>query len=276
VGITRCRKNVVIGFFGAFMMIAGTAGPAAATPANDEAYSVPVQGPGESITLGSMTSVSNYLHADGKLVRFNRDSHPGQDVVRKFAGKSGTVSPSVTGTNGYSGTQAASYEDMFVSPYNNSFISFGADCTNFTSQGLWAGGLKMTSEVSDDHHWWYDSGRSAYSASWVNVDSQANYLQYDVPGGTWRYTWGPSQDANTYTPSDIVTGDIVVYSWNGTNGGGRHHGSMQVGIGTDPNSGWYGNVIDQHTTDRYHAFWSLLPYNADASTTTYQLWHIWP
>ncbi|WP_345439470.1 amidase domain-containing protein [Actinoallomurus vinaceus] len=220
-----------------------------------------------------MAGTSNYLHTDGKAVSFNRDSHPGRDVVHKFTAKPGQAVRA--GSNGYSGIDAANYADAFATTYNPSFAHFDGDCNNFVSQALWAGGLKQTAHVSDDYHWWYSSADS-WALSWVNIDHQAAYLQNTIPGATWRYTWGPEKRTNTYTPDDIVTGDVIYYSWDGANGGGREHASMQVGIGTDSTSGWYGNVVDAHTSGRYHAFWSLAPYNSGAADTTFQLWHVWP
>lgn len=59
-------------------------------------------------------------------------------------------------------------------------------------------------------------------------------------------------------------GDALFYDW-------QNDGliRIQVGSGPDPNSGWWGDYVDQHTTDRYHAFWSLKPYNANYMSTTY-------
>ena len=37
---------------------------------------------------------------------------------------------------------------------------------------------------------------------------------------------------------------------------------------------WYGNYVDEHTNYRYHAFWSLKPYNSFWSTTTIYFMHI--
>lgn len=93
--IARYRRNAAMGIFGALVMMAATAAPAAASPGTGDAYAVPIQGRGKSITIGTMTTASHYLHPDGKSAGFSRDSHPGRDVVRRFAGKPGAA---VTGT----------------------------------------------------------------------------------------------------------------------------------------------------------------------------------
>lgn len=186
----------------------------------------------------------------------------------------------------YNGSTAATYADYWWNgvDYGEGFTYFGSpiggdDCTNFVSQALWWGGMPFIGWHNfNDQSWWFDSSyngtaQKAWSPSWPSVVDQENYLAYDNPGGTLEYIWGPSQRNNTYTPSNIVTGDIVVYSWAGNDAG--DHEALQVGWGTDPSSGWYGNYVDTHTNDRYHAFWSLVPYNSQASSTTYRLWHIW-
>ncbi len=48
-----------------------------------------------------------------------------------------------------------------------------------------------------------------------------------------------------------------------------NHTSYCIGYGQDMEGyGGYGDLIDQHTTDRYHAIWHLRPYNSRWSTTT--------
>jgi hypothetical protein len=70
----------------------------------------------------------------------------------------------------------------------------------------------------------------------------------------------------------MVTGDVLFYDWG--DGAGISHSAIQVGIGLDSASGFSGNYVDYHTTDSYHHFWSLLPYNSRWASTTIYFMHI--
>jgi len=165
---------------------------------------------------------------------------------------------------------AAAYADAWALGRNRAYPSFGSDCTNFVSQALVGGGFSMVGypkSTTDDHnwwvaphYWWWD-----WTYSWSSASHLRQVLIWHVPGG---YSQGQASgsSASTWTPSSVVTGDVLFYDWGG--GEGISHASMQVGWGTDPNSGWYGNYVDQHTTDRRHAFWSLRPYNSQMASTT--------
>jgi hypothetical protein len=51
---------------------------------------------------------------------------------------------------------------------------------------------------------------------------------------------------------------------------GISHAGVMVANGTDPWSGWTGDLVDTHDNDHYHAFWTLEPYNgSDDGTTSY-------
>ena len=39
-------------------------------------------------------------------------------------------------------------------------------------------------------------------------------------------------------------------------------------------AGYYGNLVDEHTTNRKNAFWTLRPYNVYWQTTTIYFVHI--
>ncbi len=184
----------------------------------------------------------------------------------------GVAHPAFASNGGY----AASYADRFAITANTSFASFRDDCTNFVSQSEYEGGFKMVggSNNTDDSQWWYKSNN--WSHSWSVADDYYTFLLVDYPGGIPEGT-AAGTATNYYTPSAEVTGDVLFYDWG--QGEGISHSAIQTGIGNDPNKPngqtWYGNYIDQHTTNRYHAFWSLYPYNAAArATTTIYFMHI--
>lgn len=71
----------------------------------------------------------------------------------------------------------------------------------------------------------------------------------------------------------LAKGDIVFYNWDytgdkyGSGFFGNHVAIVVAASGTDPKSGWTGPLVDEHTTNRKHAIWSLIPYNAQFATT---------
>lgn len=178
----------------------------------------------------------------------------------------------------YSGGNAAQYADKYATSCNsNSYPCFPDDCTNFVSQAVHAGGFSevgVGGSTTDDNNWfiqgcWYCSYGYNWSHSWSVAPDYYNFLQWHYPGG---YNWGTMPGNSAGFNSGLDVGDVLFYDWD--NDGGIDHASIQVSYGTDPNSGWYGDLIDEHTTNRYHAFWSLDPYNSRAGTTTITLEHV--
>jgi hypothetical protein len=186
----------------------------------------------------------------------------------------------------YSGSTAASYADYYWNKRNSNYDTYiSDDCADFVSQALHdpnAGGnfhyvgTPLTISSSDDTQWWmsWSSLRGFHwTNSFVRVVDLYQFLMVHYPGGWYEGSASSlSQQQATYTPDSVVTGDLLFYDWDSN--GVLDHVGIQVGWGTDPGSGWYGNYQDQHTTDRSHAFWSLLPYNSQWATTTINFVHV--
>ncbi|MEU1663775.1 amidase domain-containing protein [Streptomyces sparsogenes] len=184
----------------------------------------------------------------------------------------------------YSGSGAAAYADKYaLSPNTPAYPVFGADCTNFVSQAVHVGGGypfrgAYTNESSEKVWWSRGSGPTkdtfSWSASWVGAYEFYRFLLADQPGGHPKGT-APGSSTDYWTPDSVVTGDVLFYDWG--QGEGVSHAAMQVGYGADANKPeWKGNYVDYHTTNRYHAFWSLKPYNAAWATTTIYFMNIDP
>lgn len=189
-------------------------------------------------------------------------------------------------SSGYSGTAAAQYADTYWSKYNRSYPSFansGGDCTNFVSQALFAGGIQMrTSPTYSGNAAWYmiQSRKSySYSVSWVNAQDSSIFLsQYLTPG----VTTGVTKVADVYgkAPGELVSdgdaqpGDVVLYDWN--NDGTFDHEAIVTASDGNTNSGGSVNYdeVDAHTTNRYHAYWTLAQYNTNWATTHIIVLHI--
>jgi hypothetical protein len=179
----------------------------------------------------------------------------------------------------YSGGGAAYYAEQWWNSHNTNYAIINDDCTNFVSQALHSGGgfsyVGGTSST-DDYQWWmhYSSWTGfSWSRSFTFADDLYKFLMWHYPGGWYEGSARSSVEQNaTYTPDSVVTGDVLFYDWDSN--GTKDHVGIQVGWGSDPISGWYGNYQDQHSNNRHHAFWSLLPYNSQWQTTTVTFVHV--
>lgn len=185
---------------------------------------------------------------------------------------------------------AVAYAEYWWNKRNSNYQSFGADCANFVSQALhdpyggggyaYVGGPSDFGEIlngtSDNHEWWMHWDPTwgfSWSQSWVSANDLYQFLMWHYPGGIYKGTAHTlAQQQATFTPDDMFEGDVLFYDWDSN--GVKDHTAIQVGIYTDPQSGWWGNVVNQHVTDRQHAFWSLWPYNSQWATTTITFVHI--
>jgi hypothetical protein len=195
-----------------------------------------------------------------------------------------TVASPTSPALAYSGTSAAQYADAHWNSRTDNYPEFGNDCTNFLSQALHdesGGGMAYVNQygsATDDHNWWAawkPQQGFRWSHSWSVAADFYRFLRLHSPGGEPAGSARNLKDQQAkYTPDSVVTGDVLFYDWESDNS--IDHVGIQVGYGQDPNSSYNGNYQDQHTTDRYHAFWSLLPYNSQWSTTTIYFMHVSP
>ncbi|ABW12829.1 hypothetical protein Franean1_3427 [Parafrankia sp. EAN1pec] len=227
-----------------------------------------------ALELGSCA----YVRKGGKLTMSWR-----RNILRGAAiGVGGSVAAVATPALAYNGQAAADYAGQYAINDNIAWVHFQNDCTNFVSQALYAGGFPMTGYggSSGNNVWWGDLAYTPHagngrSISWSSSDDLRVYLD-SHNGGTASQGAG-TQNKIPYTPGNIVTGDVVFYNWdNAMNPQLYDHVAIQVGQGTDPDpeSGWIGNLVDTHTTNRGKAIWHLWPYNPRASTTVTKEYHI--
>lgn len=185
----------------------------------------------------------------------------------------------------YSGSAAANYADEWAKSYNSAYPAFSDDCTNFVSQSLYAGGMPqvvyydqktgLPANTSDDYYWFIwdltSSGTWVYAFSWTSAPySRDHWIHYS--GQATQI--GTAPGTSTASTDGLAVGDVLYYDW-GT-GEGISHAAIQVGYGTDTNvtPNLTGDVVDEHTTNRYHAFWSLRYENSNYLTTTIYLVHM--
>ena len=187
-----------------------------------------------------------------------------------------TISPAadVSASSGYNGAAAAAYADTYWQSYNTAWPSFansGGDCTNFVSQALHTGGIAMrTSPPYSGNAAWYmlkSKRRWSYAVSWINAQDNSLFL-LTLPGVT--------QVASVYgaAPGQAVAdnasqGDVVLYDFN--NDGVYDHEAI---VTASDGAGW--DLVDAHTNNRYHAYWTLAQYNSSWATTRIVVLHIPP
>jgi hypothetical protein len=161
------------------------------------------------------------------------------------------------------------------------------DCTNFVSQALHdgAGGkypFRGGSSTVDDHNWWMNLASPSWTQSWTFAAHLRLFLINDWPGGVPEgMAHSYAQQMAAYTPSSMLTGDVLFYDF-GT-GGGIDHTTIQVGIdygtwiatyaGGEKRTGYH-NVVNQHSNSRHHVHWSLIDNNYLWNQTTVYFMHI--
>lgn len=190
--------------------------------------------------------------------------------------------PSFGGTAfAYTRGNAVNYADRWALSRNSaSYPSWSVDCTDFVSQALVAGGYPQygtNSSVTDDHYWWgywllWDFN---HSHSWAVAPDHYNFQMWHYPGGWLEAVVNSSDSAywGAYDNVNMIGGDVLFFDWG--KGEGMSHAAFQVWPGySQYTSNWYGDLSDQHTTDRYHVSWSHIEVNADWPTTTIYEVHI--
>lgn len=175
----------------------------------------------------------------------------------------------------YDGTKAKNYADTYATSRNVYYPYFSEnDCTNFISQSLRAGGYSNVgsrlNDPTDYHYWYYDDYTGQWSNSWSVAHSFVMFQIVHTPGGYWGNSYGGVQGNNAY--NDAYVGDVIAYDWESD--GTWDHLGLEVGTGTDPDSGWTGDLVDTHSSGRYHAYWTLEMWNQWKYTTTIRTLHI--
>ena len=171
------------------------------------------------------------------------DRPPSSSASRRPAERSRPAcGPGYTAKLTFDRDAAKAYADKYALSYNPTCTSFSADCADFGSQVMYAGGYPQFGSTYASG-WWYDkNGTSSpnddsYSHAWIAVINQQ---------GAWnlRYTDFVSSIGG------VGKGDFVYYDWTGD--GTWDHVAELVGTNSAGQK-----VIDAHTTDHYHVFWKL-------------------
>lgn len=180
----------------------------------------------------------------------------------------------------YSGSSAASWADSHALSTNCSQVPCDTDdCTNFVSLAMHIGGgypfhYGNTDETNDEN-WFYGLdglGGWNQSWSWLYAPDQAAFQILHYPGGTW---YGTASGTAGYSFDGLSQGDLLFYDWDGN--GSIDHVAIQTVRGYDPNvvgGNQYGDLIDEHSSNRRRVWWTLSPYNPARNTTVIDLMRI--
>jgi Putative amidase domain len=183
----------------------------------------------------------------------------------------------------YNRNNAANYAEAWAYGRNNNYPSYGADCTNFASQALRAGGYSFVGSPQywnsgDDSQWWgtWGLGYWFHTNSWSAVRDQYSFQMQHYPGG-WLEAVLTTSDSAYFSHWDnvnMIQGDQLYYDWG--RGEGMSHMAVQTYGGWSqwmpPGQSWYGDLSAQHVTDRAYVSWNHIEVNGDWPTTT--IWEV--
>lgn len=145
------------------------------------------------------------------------------------------------------GLDAVAYSDRWAKGRNPAYHGYvGTDCTNFVSQAMSAGGMRLI--YGSTYYSWFPSSSLRNWNTVVDFIDTFRYWQRGKIITPWP------ADAN-YTPAK--PGDIYAYDWG--RGDGISHMSHAAGFGQrapEYAADGMGDFINQHSYDRYHAPWN--------------------
>ncbi len=162
----------------------------------------------------------------------------------------------------YNRNAAATYADQYWQwpNYNTAYYKTGydengdrADCANFVSQSMRAGGAPYVGwSIKSSSSWWYDNNGTYpnqtsdddMTATWINVDYQYPFMLNH---------WGAEIPISNVTKGYLVKGDIVYYDWDGVKG--VNHVAIVAYVYVDYTGGTTLPLVDSHTNDYYHVRW---------------------
>ena len=165
---------------------------------------------------------------------------------------SGSNSYNALASSTYNGSAAASYAQQWALSRNPNFFNFetlGGDCTNFTSQCLYYGGIPMHTGTSMSNNNWFYQSSSNRSSTWTVANNFKNYLT----SSSSRISY-----YNGYF-SNVRVGDLIQLV--DANGKATHSLIVTGVVINDVTKGRSDVLISCHTQDRKN--YSLKNYLSD-------------
>jgi hypothetical protein len=169
----------------------------------------------------------------------------------------------------YNRSAAVAYADKWALSNDPNYLHYSEDCTGFASEAMYAGG--------DQQNRAWHGDKTSLSADW-DVAPDNYFYEVNQNGAHLAETVNSSNSDYWNSYNATLPGDLIYYDWTGD--GSIDHMAFQVNAGkaaSDPNNpGWSftGDLMDQHTTNRWHAPWNDIEYNPNYSITViYEVSH---
>ncbi|WP_176545040.1 amidase domain-containing protein [Bacillus sp. AFS041924] len=159
--------------------------------------------------------------------------------------------------NLYNRFNAVKYAETWWDGHNKEYPLYANDCTNFISQCLRAGGLKMIGMPKPGVGWWYKN-HSNSSYSWRVAHALRRFLP--MPKNGIKAEEVPSQ-------MHLSLGDIILYDFEGD--GVWNH--CTIVVAKDENGE---PLVNAHTVNSRKRYWSYYDSSAFTENIKYKFFHI--
>ncbi|SFS82754.1 amidase domain-containing protein [Marininema halotolerans] len=163
---------------------------------------------------------------------------------------------SVIGSS-YNPMKAVQYAETWWNGANPRYRKFEDDCTNFISQCLHAGGIRMDYSSRRDAGWWYRGSRENWSYSWAVAHGLVNWLSRSSRSPAIR-----KQDA-----MQLRQGDVICYDWEGD--GRWSHNTIVTAIDAAGMP-----LVNAHTVNSRQRYWDYRDSHAWTPKIQYRFFHI--
>lgn len=161
----------------------------------------------------------------------------------------------------YDRARARRYAETWWNGTNPRYEHFEADCTNFVSQCLFAGGAPMNYTGKRESGWWYqgrDGSRELWSYSWAVAHALHTLLSTSKRGlGAERVN----------LPHQLSIGDVICYDWDGN--GRFQHNAIVTDFDADGMP-----LVNAHTANSRMRYWDYKDSYAWTPDTIYHFFHI--
>ncbi|BBN99562.1 hypothetical protein St703_22670 [Sporolactobacillus terrae] len=175
---------------------------------------------------------------------------------QKFERESGEKAPLEVRSRTYDRLAAVRYADLWWNRRNPQYPTVSDDCTNYISQCLHAGGIRMWGNPIRSRGWWQQ--RTNWSFSWTVANALRWYLSKSD---------GVIGAAEKSSARELVPGDVICYDFEGD--GHWNHNTMVTALDANGEP-----LVNAHTYDARHRSWAYRDSPAWTSKIQYKFFHI--
>ena len=156
----------------------------------------------------------------------------------------------------YERQKAVAYANRWWNDYHPAFPRFTVDCTNYVSQCLFAGGIKMAGYPDRQKGWWCTFNK--WSLSW----SVSHSFYWHV-----KETQHSMPVTEVATAEELYVGDVICYDFQGDSR--WDHTTIVVGKDSEGFP-----LVNAHTDNSYHRSWVYSDSMAWTPDIHYAFFHI--